>query len=335
MRTLITLAMLATGAWQTATAQTRVPSTVTVVVGFGVGGGYDIYARTLTRHWAKHLAEAPTFVVRNMPGAGSLVAANTLYNSAPKDGSTIGMLSRSIPTQPLLDNAGVQYDPRRFSWIGSTASETSVVFARTELGFSTIDDLRSKALVAPTSGSSSDSAIYANVLNEFLRTKIKVVAGYKGVGDFLLAIERGEMDGMVGASLSTLKATRSEWLAQKRVRILLQLANTKNAELADVPLAGAFAENTIDAAALALILSRQSLAFPVAAPPDVPAGIVDALRRSFQATLRDPGFLADAAAQQLDVTPSTGAQIAQSIAEAYSAPAEVLARARAVFAPVK
>ncbi|HEY8579464.1 MAG TPA: tripartite tricarboxylate transporter substrate-binding protein [Beijerinckiaceae bacterium] len=306
---------------------------LTIVVGFVVGGGYDVYSRALSRHWGKHLPGNPTIVVRNMPGAGSMAAANYIYTSAPKDGSHIATFSRSIPTQPLFDPQGVQFDALKLNWIGSPASEVSVVFAQGGKGFKTVDDLRARPMVVPASGLGADSAVYPFVVNALLGTKMKVVTGYRGSGDFMLAIERDEAEGMGGSSISTLRSTRPAWLKEKSIDVLLQLALRKHPDFPDVPLVTDLAANADDRQVMQLIFSRQEIAFPFAAPPGVPEDRLKALRDSFQATLKDPGLIAEAEKLGLEISPVTGEETLKILQEAYSASPELLKRARAAVTP--
>jgi len=317
----------------TAVANAQSPSNqqITLVVGFGVGGTYDLHARTLARHWPDHLDGKPNFTIRNMPGAGSLVAANFIYNTAPKDGSHVALVSRSIPTLPLFNDNGVRFNPLSLNWIGSTASETALLFSRIDSKATRFEDLREHSISIPTSGAGADSAIFANALNRMLGTKINIVSGYKGSGHFLLAFEQGEVDGIMGLSYNALKSTRPQWLSEKRISILLQLSTTKDAELKEVPIVGDFARNEVDADAIRMIFSGQALAFPFVAPPGVPEAEIKRLQKSFAATVSSPGYLADASRQNLVITPATGAEILESIKKSYSAPKHVIERAREAF----
>ena len=303
---------------------------ITIVVGFGPGGGYDVYSRALSRHMAKHVPGAPSIVVRNMPGAGSMAAANYIYNNAPKDGSHIATFSRSIPTQPLFDNSGVQFDALKLNWVGSPAAEVSVVFSPVEKGFRTIEDLRARPMAVPASGLGADSGVYPLVINALLGTKMKIVTGYRGSGDFMLAIERGEVDGMGGSSISTLRSTRPQWLKEKTINLILQIALRKHADYPDVPLALDFVKDPVDRKVMELIFSRQEIAFPYAAPPGIPSDRLAALRKSFAETLRDPAFVQEAEKMGLEVSPVSGEEVLKILTQAYAASPDILARARQV-----
>ncbi len=308
-------------------------SGVTIVVGFVVGGGYDVYARMLGRHMGRHIPGNPNIIIRNMPGAGSMAAANFIYNNAPKDGSQIGTFSRSIPTQPLFDRQGVQFDALKFSWIGSPASEVSVIFSPKTNGFKSLDDLRARPMRVPASGLGADSAIYPFVTNATLGTKLKVVTGYQGSGDFMLAIERGEVDGMGGSSISTLRSTRPQWLKDNLIDIHLQLALHKHPDFPNVPLIVDLAKSPEERQVLELIFSRQLVAFPFAAPPNIPEDRLKALREGFEKTLRDPLFLAEAEKFGIEVGPVSAADIMKTLEAAYHAPPAILERARAIIVP--
>ena len=306
---------------------------ITIVVGFGVGGGYDVYARTLARHMGKHMPGEPGFVVRNMPGAGSMTAVNYIFNNAPKDGTQFGTFSRSVPTQPLFDMTGVQFEALKLNWIGSPASEVSVVFARIEKNFRTIEDLRTREMVVPASGHSADSAVYPFILNALLGTKMKVVTGYQGSGDFMLAIERNEVDGMGGSSILTLRSTRPQWLKEKKIEIILQISLRKHADYQDKPLALDFVTDPNDRKVMELIFSRQEVAFPFAAPPGVPIDRIAALRRGFMATLNDPLFVQEAEKVGLEVSPISGDEVTKILTTAYSTPPGLVERAKKAVVP--
>ncbi|MFN3890599.1 MAG: Bug family tripartite tricarboxylate transporter substrate binding protein [Beijerinckiaceae bacterium] len=301
---------------------------ITIVVGFGVGGGYDVYSRALSRHMGKHMPGSPAVVVRNMPGAGSMAAANYIYNNAPKDGSQFATFSRSIPTQPLFDKTGVQFDALQLNWIGSPASEVSVVFSPVEKKFRTIADLRSRQMTVPASGLGADSAVYPFVINALLGTKMKVVTGYQGSGDFMLAIERGEVDGMGGSSISTLRSTRPQWLREKKIDVILQISLRKHPDFPDVPLALDYVNDPSDRKVMELIFSRQEIAFPYAAPPGVPADRLAALRKGFADTLRDSAFVQEADKMGLEVSPVSGEEVLRILTAAYATAPDLIERAR-------
>src|SRR5712691_432218 len=302
-----------------------------LVIGYSPGAIYDAYGRIVARHLGKHLPGNQTVVVQNMPGAGSLRAANYLYVVAPKDGSTIGLFARGMAMQPLLDPQGVQFDAQKFNWLGSTSDEVSVVLASSAGPFKTIEDARSREMVVSASGSGSDTAIFPYILNGVIGTKFKVVTGYPGNAEMLLAVERGEADGNAGTSWTTLVSIKADWVRNKKISVLLQMASRKHPDLAYVPLALDLAKREADRMVFGLIFARQSMAYPFVAPPDVAPERVAALRNAFEATMKDPQFLADAKRQNLDIAPVSAAAIAAIVRRAYATPDDLIARAQAVL----
>jgi tripartite-type tricarboxylate transporter receptor subunit TctC len=302
--------------------------TVNLVVGYPPGASYDIYMRTLARHLGKHLPGNPTVVPQNMAGAGSLRAANFLFNTAPKDGNTIGMFARGLAMQPLLDNTGIQYDARKFNWIGSLTSDVSMVLSWHTRPFKTLDDARQREMIVAGTGSGADSVIFPYILNGVLNTKFKVVTGYPGATDFLLAVERGEADGTAGVSWSSITAGRPEWITGKRINVLVQLGMKKHPDMGATPLVMDYAKTDFERGVLELIFARQDMAYPVVAPPGVPAERVAVLRRAFEAVMKDPEYLADAKKQHLEAESMRGEEIGKLIERIYAIPDAVIARAR-------
>jgi tripartite-type tricarboxylate transporter receptor subunit TctC len=305
---------------------------LTVVIGYTPGTVYDLYARSIARHIGKHLPGKPTVIAQNMPGAGSMKAANFIYGNAPKDGSQIATFARGLAMQPLLDDQGVQYDAMKMNWLGSPTSEVSVVFSWHTTPFKTVDDLLTREMIVPATGTGADSAIFPYVLNGVLGTRFKVVSGYPGASETMLAIERGEADGSAAMSWGNFTSAKQDWLRDKKVTILLQLALKKLALLPDVPLVMDLAKSEADKKVLELIFSRQSMAYPYAAPPDLPADRLQALRQAFDATMKDPDFLADMQQQKLDLDPLGADEMQALIRNAYTSSPDVVARAKAAIA---
>ncbi len=301
---------------------------VNLVVGYPPGAAYDIYMRTLARHLGKYLPGHPNVIPQNMAGAGSLRAANFLYNAAPKDGLTIGMFARGLAMQPLLDDQGIQYDARKFNWLGSLGTDVSMVLSWHTRPFKTIDDVRQKEMIVAATGSGADSVIFPYILNGVLGTRFKVVTGYPGATDFLLAVERGEADGTAGVSWGTIIAGKPDWVREHKINIIAQLGTRKHPDLGAAPLIMEFAKTASDTGVLQLIFARQEMAYPVVAPPGVPAERVQALRQAIDAVTKDPEYLADARRQTLDTDAVKGAAIAALVDRLYASPPEVIARAR-------
>ena len=308
--------------------------TITIVVGYTTGGAYDTHARITARHWTRYIPGNPTIVLQNMPGAGSLVSANHGYNVAPKDGTALGTFSRGNAMYPLLEGK-TQFDPMKFNWIGSPAKETSLTIAWSGLQppFKTVDDLRARELVVGATGAGGDSFVMAHMFNATMGTKFRVVSGYPGTNDAMLAIERGEIQGIASVSYGVVKATRPTWIGEGKLDVILQQALEPHpTEFKGVPLPQSFAANAIDRQALDLVLSRQTMAYPVAAPPGVPGERIAALRASFEATMKDREFLAEAAKAGMEIDLVPGERIAEIITKLYASPKEAVDRAASIIA---
>ena len=284
--------------WSTLACPAQTPAdfyrgkSVELDIGFSVGGAYDVYARMLARHMSKYIPGNPTIVPKNVEGAGSMRLANYLYNAAPRDGTVIGTISRGTVFEPLLGNKGAQFDPTKFNWVGSTNKEVSVCVSWYTSGVATVGDARTRVLVMGASGPSADSYQSAKIANAVLGTKFKIVTGYPGGNDIDLAIERGELQGRCGWSWTSLKALHPMWLEQHKLNILFQTGLSKHPDLPDVPLVVDLAKTDEDRAILRLIFARQAMAWPYLTPPGVPADRIEALRKTFNDTMRDADFLA-------------------------------------------
>jgi tripartite-type tricarboxylate transporter receptor subunit TctC len=264
--------------------------TITIVVGYSAGGGYDTYARVLGRHIGKHIPGNPQVVVQNMPGAGSLRAANYIYNVAPKDGTTFGTISRGMAMEPLIGSSATQYDSRKFTWLGSATNEVSVCAIWHTSAVKNWGDMLTKPFTVGGEGSGSDPDIFSAMLRNAFGVKVKTVSGYPGSNEVALAMECGEVDGRCGWSWSSMKATRADWLAGKKVNIVVQLSLNKSPELTHVPIVTEFATTERQRQILQLILSRQVMGRPFAAPPGVPDDRKQALRAAFDATIGRRGI---------------------------------------------
>jgi tripartite-type tricarboxylate transporter receptor subunit TctC len=300
--------------------------TVRVQVGFGPGGGYDLYARTLARHMSRYIPGNPSIIVQNMPGAGSLKVVNFLYGVAPKDGTVFGTFARGIVLEPLLGHTeGAQFEATKLNWIGSISNEVSVCAFTAASGIKTWQDMQTKKYNIGSSGGGADSDVFPAVLRNIFKLPLKIVTGYQGGGaDLVLAMERNEIDGRCGWSWTSLLSQHKRLYDAKQISIVVQLALDKHEDLADVPLVMDLASAPREKAALKLIFSRQSIARPFAAPPGVPEDRVQTLRAAFDATVKDPEFVAEAKKLELEVRPVGGAEVASLLAELYASPPEVV-----------
>jgi tripartite-type tricarboxylate transporter receptor subunit TctC len=302
--------------------------TVTLIVGYSAGGGYDTYSRVLARHLGRHIPGTPTIVVQNMPGAGSLKMTNYLYNVAPKDGSTIGIFSRGMAMEPLIGGTNVAFDSTKMTWLGSGTNEVSVFVTWHTSPVKTWHDVVTKDFTVGGEGSGSDPDTYALLLKNAFGAKLRLITGYPGTAEIAIALERGEVDSRASWSWSSLKTLKPNWIAEKKVNFPVQLNLTKGAELQDVPLITEFATSDKQRQMLKLILSRQEMARPYAAPPGIPEDRKAALRKAFDETWADPELLAEMKARGQEVNPVSGAALDKLIAELYATPKAVVAETR-------
>jgi tripartite-type tricarboxylate transporter receptor subunit TctC len=305
--------------------------TVEVYVGYSTGGGYDIYARMLARHMGRFIPGNPTLVPKNMEGAGSLRLANWIANAAPRDGTVFGTIGRGTAFDPVLGQPGAQFKGPALSWIGSMNHEVSICAAWHYAGIKSFEDLKTKGLLVGGVSANDDTVQFAKVLNSVLGTKLKIVAGYPGGNDVVLAMERGEVKGRCGWSWSSVVTARPAWIKEKKINILVQLALSKHPDLPDVPLITDLAANPSQRQMLRLIFARQVMGRPFVAPPGIPADRLAALRRAFMQTLADREFLADAAKARLEIAGVTGEEVEKLVTELYATPADVARQAAAAL----
>jgi tripartite-type tricarboxylate transporter receptor subunit TctC len=304
---------------------------VNLVIGFSAGGGYDLYARHLARFIGKHIPGSPTIVPQNMPGAGSLKAANFIYTAAPKDGSAFGTFSRTTGINPLLES-GAKFDGTKFSWLGSVTDDVSTCVTWHTTAIKNWNDFITKPVTLGGQGPSSEPDIFARLYKNVFNAPIKLVAGYPGTNEITLAMERGEVDGLCGLSWSTIKTRHAAWLRDKKITILVQAAFKKEPEIEaqvsyTVPLVMDQTKDQEKLQILKLILAAQQMARPFAAPPDIPADRKAALVAAFDATMKDKEFLADAEKMKIDVNPVSGKDIDALLAELYATPKDGVKKA--------
>jgi tripartite-type tricarboxylate transporter receptor subunit TctC len=304
-----------------------------MLVGSGAGGGYDVYARAFARHWTDHIPGHPAIIAKNMPAAAGLAAAATLYNSAARDGSAIGAFTNGAAMDPLFGDPAAHYDARAFNWLGSIGKLENICFTWHTSPVKTIAAARTADVVVAAAGATSNSAIVPNMLNALIGTRFKVVSGYDTSSGLTMAVERGEADGICGLSWSTIKASRPHWIKDKLLNVIVQMGLAKLHDLPDVPSALDLVSDGDSKQVLELILMRQEAGRPFALPPGAPADRVAALREAFEATLKDPEFIADAQKQQLEIEPMTGVEIDTLLAKAYGTPKPIVERAAALVYP--
>jgi tripartite-type tricarboxylate transporter receptor subunit TctC len=329
-----TVILAITGARAESAARFYRGKTVQVIVGFTPGGGYDLYARALARHMGKHIPGMPSVTVQNMPGAGSLKAANYLYNVAPRDGTVLGTFDRGLPMEKLLGRVqGENFDATRFTWIGNITDEPSVCGFSSRSGIRSWNDMKSKPFTVGGAGATADDQIYPTVLKNLFHVPVRVVTGYPGRPEAVLSIQRGEIDGLCGWSWSSLISNDRALYNTGQIVVTLQLGIAKSPGLPAVPVIGDLTSNPREKAALRLIFSRLMIARPFAAPPGLSAERTQDLRDAFDATMRDRDFLAEMKRLALDVRPLPGIKVAQIVNQLYAYPRDVVDMAARAIRP--
>jgi tripartite-type tricarboxylate transporter receptor subunit TctC len=327
-------AIIATAAQAEDVAEFYKGKRVNLIVSYGPGGGYDVYARVLARHIGRHIPGNPSIVVQNMPGAGSLRGANFIYNVAPRDGTVFGTFARNMPMLGLVKTGQkVQFDPLKFTWLGSSSSlanDAYVLLLRRDAKVKSIEDARRPGgppiiLGSTAEGTSSDAM--GVLLREWLGFNLKVITGYTDSGVLFLAIERGEVDGRT-VGLSSVKANKGEWLKPNgfgRVMVVFG-RGTRFAEFPDAPTARELAKDAADRNLIEILEMPYALSRPYAAPPDVPPDRARALQEAFMATHKDPAYLADAEKVGIEVSPIDSEAIRKLIEQIARTPADQLRR---------
>jgi tripartite-type tricarboxylate transporter receptor subunit TctC len=304
---------------------------ITLVTSASVGGGYDQYARLLAKHMPRHIPGNPAIIVENMVGAEGVRAANYVYRVAAQDGTVIGGLSRNTGLARFydFDKAGIQFDARKFHWLGSPEQEVGLFILSTKTGLHTIDDLKTRAVTVSSTAANSPTTIYSRMLNATLGTKLKPVTGYAGSQACLLALERGEVDAHIsGGSSAPFRATMMPWLQKGEARIIMVMGMKRDAAFPDVPTAIEIERNAADKQLFEIAFAEQVMGRPFVLPPGMSPDRVVALRAAFDATMQDPDFLADAKAQNAHIDPVGGEAINALLDRVYLAPSDVVARIR-------
>jgi tripartite-type tricarboxylate transporter receptor subunit TctC len=300
--------------------------TINIIVGYGVGGGYDNAARLLSRHLGKHIPGNPSIVVQNMTGAGSLRAANHVYGPAPQDGTVIAAVNQSLPLFELTGRKGVNFVTSKLSWLGSIQASNSVVVTWKTWGVRTLADATKREVPLGGTGDLADSNVHAVVINRLLGTKFKVINGYKGARDVHLAVERGELAGRAGVTWSSLVAYDKAWIAENKIDVLVQLGDRPEPDIPLVPMLQNLAQSQDDKQVVAVLTLPVVLGFCHWMGPGVPPERLQIVRKAYQATMTDPAFINDAKRIALDVRPKTSAEVAALIKQAVATPKPALHR---------
>jgi tripartite-type tricarboxylate transporter receptor subunit TctC len=329
-KTLVLAAALA-GAPTAALAQQQQPffagKTIQLIVSTGTGGGQDANARLVARHWPNHIPGRPTMVVKNMPGAGHLRAANFIANQAPKDGTMIGAIVPAFLLAQVLESSkGIQFDAAKLSWIGSSAAINSTVYVWGKTQVQTMADATRQQVLMGGTGAGSYTQIYPHILNAIVGTKFKVIAGYATTNDVNLAMERGEVQGRAGNNFNSIRMENPDWLREGKIRFLAQVGLKRDAEYPDLPLMHEFGKTDDDKRLLRLFSADIAVGRPFIGPPGMER--LDELQRSFEAALADPALLKEAKDMHIDIAPVKGEELQAIVSDIVSTPADVVARAR-------
>ncbi|MFN3891302.1 MAG: Bug family tripartite tricarboxylate transporter substrate binding protein [Beijerinckiaceae bacterium] len=293
---------------------------INFVVASASGGGYDVIARMIGRHWPRYLKGEPAIIVQNMPGAGGIRAANWLYNVAPKDGLTIGMINNTIVFDPIYGNKQAQFDSRRFNWLGTPSQETGLLIVWHTVPVKNIEEARTRELIMGASGAGSTPAFFARVLSTLFDFKVKIIPGYKSQTDSFHAMEQGENDGNASPFWSSLKANYPHWLAEKKIRPLLYYGGVRDPEI-PAPYALDLLKDPDSRAVLELAQAGLTMGRPILAPPGVDASKVDLMRKTLTELFADREFLAECKKQGLDCTsPLSGKQMTDFVEKIYQTP---------------
>lgn len=299
---------------------------IEMLIGYSAGGGYDTFARLVSRFMSKHIPGNPNIVPRNMPGGGGRVVSGYVYRIAPKDGTVLATADQSLALQQALGDKTIQFDNTKLNWIGNPADDNNTLVTTAASGVKTVEEATQKEIALGATGANTTSEQYPKVMNAMIGTKFKIVNGYPGGNDATLAMERNEVAGRGSNSWATWKFTRPDWISEKKMNILVQIGLKKAPDLQDVPLLIDLAKNDQDRAALRLLSAPVAIGRPIFTTPDVPAERVKALRDAFDATMKDPEFLAAAKAERLEINPVGGEDLQKIVGDIVATPKEVIDR---------
>jgi len=308
--------------------------TLTMVVGYPPGGGYDLAARMLVQHMGRFIPGKPNIIAKNMPGASSFKAANYVYNIAPKDGTVMGALDATIPLAQMLTKRG-KFDPAKFYWIGRLAADDSVGLSWHSSGISTIEDAKKKEVAMSAGGAMGPASMIGHALNRLVGTKFKVILGYRGSSPMVAAMEKGEVGAAGTYGFTALKTLKKDWLDNKKVNLLYVVSYDRNPEFPNVPTLPELGVTDMDKKVLRMITARSAVGRAYVAPPGIDAARGQALRRAFDTMVQDKAFLADMKKRNFDVSPATGEQTAKVVADVVSSDKTTVERTRWATTPGK
>jgi tripartite-type tricarboxylate transporter receptor subunit TctC len=320
------LATIALSAMASAAVSVPTPSFAAgaqMIIGFGPGGGYDLWGRTVARHIEKYVPGNPNYVPQNMPGAGSYQAANYIYSIAPKDGSVFGIIARDAALGPLTGAQGARFDATKLSWVGTPTTETNVCISYKTAKVKTMQDLMTTELIVGDTGVGTGTHSYPKALSVLLGMKFKIIAGFPSSSDVFLAMERGEVEGIC-ESLDSVSGKRPTWLPEKQVNLLFQGGTEESPDAKGVPLVINLAKSPEQKQAIEFLYGGQKIGRPFVAPPDMQPGKLQMLRDAFNKTMKDPDFIADAKKQKLQVEPEDGPALERVVKDLYATPKPIV-----------
>lgn len=322
--------LAATPAMAQAPEQFYAGKQITLLIGFGPAGTYDYYARLVARHMGKHVPGKPNIVPQQMPGAGSLTAANFLYTAAPKDGTSIAILTQTLAIEEVIGNPGAKYKSAEMNWIGRATSIAQIQLSMATSKIKTVEDALVHEATAASTGAGSPTEGYPKLLNGVIKAKFKTIGPYPGSVDGLLAMERGEVDTSL-TSYNTIKARRSDWIKEKKINILVTYSLKRHPELPDVPAFPEFGKTPDDRKLLEFYVSAEDIGRSFVAPPGLPADRVRTLRSAFMAMINDADFLAEIKKADAELNPLSGEELQKIVAETVAAPPALVARMQSML----
>ncbi len=325
---LAALAMHAGGARAQSATEFYPGKTLTLIISTGSGGGLDASARLIARHMGNHIPGKPSIVPRNMTGAGHLAATNYVYAQAPKDGTTIAAILPAFVGYQMLDGKGSQYDAAKFQWLGASDVDNQNLFVWHTTGVKSVEDARRKEILMGATGAGSYTALWPTVMNNLLGTKFKIVSGYKSTNEVHLAMQRGEVEGRAGNAFSSLKSQNGDWLAEKKINLLLQIGTEREPDFPELPLLSDLTRNDDHRRILAFLSGEVGIGKPFLTTPGVPTDRLAALRSAFEATTKDPAYLAEAQRLNIGVRAASHEKIAAIAQSILATPPELVAKTR-------
>jgi len=308
---------------------------ISLILSAGAGGGYASYAQAFAPYFSAHIPGNPNIVIQNMPDGGGIRAMLYLNSVAPRDGTTLGLVHSSVPFAPLYGTKSASFDPRAMNWIGSIDASTGICVSWHTSGIAAWQDMLTKPFTVGSTGAGSQMETMPLMLDNLFGTKIKVIAGYVGGNDIYLAMERGEVQGRCGGLISSIQSTRPDWFPEKKVNVPIQIARTRSPIFPDVPAINEFAKDERTRKILQLVLAPLEMDRPILAPPGVPAERVAALRAAFHAAMSDPGFIARAEKENLEIGEVSGPDVTQILSDAFALPPDIAQAATAAIGASK